>query len=487
MKMEGVVQLPSPSTLDTPVTPCVAAQATGDGGVCTDMSAALTTCPSVHSATPCPVESPPPPPPPATATGLSDLCVDVLLHIATFASAQDVYALLRTCRALWWLDEADKRALLRRALDAGLRVALASVARPTGAPGRGDLYRAGGSHAITAADIFPHGPDVDNEGRPQVLLAGSTTVRAVLSSDFRCDDVDIFTTWAAAPAVRRRLIENCELISVGNVDTRTYTYTYPEPFDHAASSGGCDSSSASQPRSRLAHVESFSPRPRTQAQVDLIYTDPHTMTPDAMYEAAVQTGERVRDLGATRGLRSAPDTLLGEAGVEEGDESLPIPYAESLAPYRTVHLIIAAPWVLDARVLLATSDLTISQTSFDGHIFRIADPARTLCGQTTRIGLRKTAVDQFIATVMVGPSSKHTARARARLPPTADALQRAMQSIKLSVWRGLGYPPPTTRASAVNWNVLMKLIARAQKYSQRGIELLDTPPKILQYDCVLQQ
>jgi hypothetical protein len=152
-----------------------------------------------------------------------------------------------------------------------------------------------------------------------------------------------------------------------------------------------------------------------------------------------------------------------------------------------VHLIIAAPWVIDARVLLATSDLTISQTSFDGHIFRIADPARTLCGQTTRIGLRKTAVDQFIATVMVGPSSKHKARARARLPPTADALQRAMQSIKSSVWRGLGYPPPTTRASAVNWNVLMKLIARAQKYSQRGIELLDTPPKILQYDCVLQR
>jgi hypothetical protein len=77
----------------------------------------------------------------------------------------------------------------------------------------------------TLQDLFPEEErekDFDASGRPQVLLSGSLAVQSALGIHpgdeawKRCD-VDIFCTWEAAPAVRRRLIERCKLICSGVV------------------------------------------------------------------------------------------------------------------------------------------------------------------------------------------------------------------------------------------------------------------------------
>jgi len=60
---------------------------------------------------------------------------------------------------------------------------------------------------LTFEDIFPPGVDsIDIKGRPQVLIAGSAMVQAVLGKRWNSSDIDVFCTWEAAPLVRERLI-----------------------------------------------------------------------------------------------------------------------------------------------------------------------------------------------------------------------------------------------------------------------------------------
>ena len=65
---------------------------------------------------------------------------------------------------------------------------------------------------LTFEDIFP--PDLDSidiEGRPQVLIAGSAIVQAVLGKRWSSSDIDVFCTWEAAPLVRERLIASGQI------------------------------------------------------------------------------------------------------------------------------------------------------------------------------------------------------------------------------------------------------------------------------------
>jgi hypothetical protein len=61
-------------------------------------------------------------------------------------------------------------------------------------------------HNLRLEDIFPPGSAKGSEGRPQVLIAGSAAVQAVLGKRWERSDIDVFCTWEAAPLVRNRLV-----------------------------------------------------------------------------------------------------------------------------------------------------------------------------------------------------------------------------------------------------------------------------------------
>jgi hypothetical protein len=147
---------------------------------------------------------------------LCDMDEDVLTLIASSLSPPDVFALVTSGKCAFWskrdppLAVTLVQAALRRHLDALLQ----------------DLtLRTKDCLPWTLQDLFPEEErekDFDASGRPQVLLSGSLAVQSALGIHpgdeawKRCD-VDIFCTWEAAPAVRRRLIERCKLICSGVV------------------------------------------------------------------------------------------------------------------------------------------------------------------------------------------------------------------------------------------------------------------------------
>jgi ferredoxin len=72
---------------------------------------------------------------------------------------------------------------------------------------------------LNLCDIFPSGQELDDMGRPQVIIAGSSVVQAALGVRWPGSDIDIFCTWSAAPLIRQRLIQHCKMICSGANDS----------------------------------------------------------------------------------------------------------------------------------------------------------------------------------------------------------------------------------------------------------------------------
>ena len=54
---------------------------------------------------------------------------------------------------------------------------------------------------------------------PQLVIAGSAIVQAMLGELWSQSDIDMFCTWAAAPQVREKLIDTCGMICAGHSES----------------------------------------------------------------------------------------------------------------------------------------------------------------------------------------------------------------------------------------------------------------------------
>jgi len=134
---------------------------------------------------------------PRETSPFTSLSEDILLNITQSLTAAAVSTLTFSSKNPFFNTE-DK--LARRLIHAAARKGLEEV-----------LF----GHGLTSMqDIFPPGSNDDEQGRPQVIIAGSTMVQAILGRRWK-SDIDVFCTWEAAPRVRQQLMA-AGLICIGN-------------------------------------------------------------------------------------------------------------------------------------------------------------------------------------------------------------------------------------------------------------------------------
>jgi hypothetical protein len=356
---------------------------------------------------------------------------------------------------------------------------------------------------LTTTRLFPLGMVEDSTGRcpgaPQVLIAGSVPVRAVLNEvhdpDWR-GDIDIFCTWDAAPAVRGRLVA-ANLICSGANDS--YVSCPEEDLITA-----------------VDHVEGYAPVPtagshhlKSWRSDSLSYSD-STVTPDEFRQRAVQYGREVVNRGWC-GHRLNPKSI-GLPGGSAGGE---FPFDFSLEHDTVIQLIVGKPSCTDARHLLDSFDLTICKTYFDGQSFGIPFPQETMQRQTVVTPARLALVDEYIkATVRVCACAATGADDDGRYYYSREDVFLAMPD---AVWTGVGVKPyekedtsmeslqaqvdraskeradpnfdwskavPRDRAT-MDWHArhdfIHTLIRRFHKYTIRGIEILNVPAGVLSF------
>ena len=136
---------------------------------------------------------------------LADLDVDALRAIASHLPAAQIFAFRHTCKGIaaalskWWEDTK----LLQPQMERNLADRLGAMCPPD------DNFE-----PFSLRALFPDGADVDDRGRPQLLLSGSLAIQAALDVEWKGSDVDLFCTWDFAPEARRRLMR-CGLICSG--------------------------------------------------------------------------------------------------------------------------------------------------------------------------------------------------------------------------------------------------------------------------------
>ena len=169
-------------------------------------------------------------------TTMVDLSDDMLLHIGWYISPRDIYALALTCKRMWAL-----KPLLGQMIQLAMRCQLDELVANIQPPHQHAPTRAlrtslefpslavaySEPHEITIQKLFPAGAELDSEGRPQIIIAGSIGVQAALGVQYKGSDIDIFCTWDAAPMIRERLIESCNMLCAGGMLVHG-AYTVPD-------------------------------------------------------------------------------------------------------------------------------------------------------------------------------------------------------------------------------------------------------------------
>ena len=187
-------------------------------------------------------------------------------------------------------------------------------------------------------DLFPDDAEVDEAGRPQVLLSGSIVVQAALGEQWKGSDVDIFCTWAAAPKVRERLIEQGKLVCSGACDD----YSFPPDAEDV---------------SQVDHVEGYAALPQPGHHALESWGTEDEKSPDEFLKQAVEYGqEQVDNQGCHPHFRFEEPKRVGLPGGSTGGR---FPYDFRLERETFVQLIVGKETSHDARDLLQSFDLRI--------------------------------------------------------------------------------------------------------------------------------
>ena len=217
---------------------------------------------------------------------LSDVC--------EFANGpREVRALIACSKALW----AHGKKLVAKKLKRGLDEVLAAVKnrltsqRQTlafpGEPAWLDFF-------LSLRSLFPEGPLLDEYGRPQVLIAGSSTTQAVLGVQWSLSDVDIFCT-AKASAQVRQWLKDCGLAWVGKA-------THSRPYND-------------QELAVISHVEHIYPLPAAVGRKDGNANAWHQAT-KADYQSYLENGKALieRPSDAPEWVKKYARTKIGLPG-----------------------------------------------------------------------------------------------------------------------------------------------------------------------------
>ena len=385
----------------------------------------------------------------------------VLLHVAGYSWACNVYCLCLTCSRFHepvpGTETPIATKMLREALTSGLSRVLLSCGLSLSAISFANLRSA--------------------EGVPGALVSGSTMVRAMLGLDWgrhdcpksrhpdgaadaddhdddgdddddedddddftgraRCSaplDVDIFTTAAAAPAVRT------QLVSHGHVFTG-FGITYD---DHGSGMLGHLAYSV------VHHVEGYTQRPRDGDEAsggggddddggDVDSDDDYDDDGPFVYQRACAHGEPalVDAFCRIKGSR-----LPSEDGEElepfgfrmSGEHAIrvlpgtPLPFDWNLRRKTSLDLVVSEAGIDDARRLLDSFDLLLCKASFDGAAFRIPDPHRSLAARSRLEPQRLALMEAFAEFAVAEEHSPRHNRPTAGFccPPISDCEWRAI-------------------------------------------------------------
>ena len=353
---------------------------------------------------------------------------------------------------------------------------------------------------------------VDGEGRPGALISGSTMVQCVLGTVWYgyedetspdslgpwADasaaeargiykiDVDVFTTVASAPAVRSQLCGSGLTLSTLDNDGGHY-WCHDNGNGMTGKSLEC----------RVHHTEGYALTPEDGYLFDDWDSE------DEGFSLAQATAWARGPGGPTKVAADRPSVFEGSYACEDEDWDAPeyriraaadtdaFSYDFRLDSEKLVDLVVARTDVADARDLLASFDLDICKTSWDGSVFRIPDPHRAFRGETRlepqRLELMRAFADKLLE--KDPPEGKDDGFPDNRYLPldTWDTIchvlgtpqeghpkwdsEMAARFDGLSL-RNLG---SGDREPWYHHNWFAKLFIRQEKYRERGVRLLGVP------------
>ena len=405
--------------------------------------------------------------PTATLDGMPD---GVLSLIAGHLSGQGVYSLLTSTKRLAARPAEFKRRMLQTALRTRLDEVIAGCN-----PLTGELADARHARHFTLADLFPDGPVLDAEARPQLVVAGSSVVRAIVpeTNAWSPGGVDIFCTQQALPRAQRLLFE-AGMICAGNVlFAPGHHHNINTPLHNLTRGGGFDLKPSEV--YDVVEVVRYCPLPRTPEAADAIGIG--KATEDDLPWDAVEYRSKVEE----DGTKWVKDMELYEYRDDIHQRGVPlhtdgpILVDERLYGVAKVNLIVADRGCTDVREIFGSFDLNVCRSYFDGAKFVIPDPGRTLRGQTLRTEARKELVDEFLKGIPAAVAKLDLAGSEYRF---FDAIhQVSSATMKRTAMSGVGWDRQVV--------FVMLLIARAQKYSVRGVEIVDAHPALLRFKDVV--
>ncbi len=404
-----------------------------------------------------------------------------LRTLAGFLRPPQTYELCLTAKAFHVKENGVPRAT--RALRVSLERSLARVLKARGVPAEAVDFKA----------------LVDAEGRPGALISGSTMVQCVLGTVWYGDedraapraleywgdepdaykiDVDVFATVASAPAVRSKLCGSGLTLSTLDNDGG----------DYWAKDNGNGMTGKSL-ECRVHHTEGYALTPEDGYLFDEWDSE------DEAFSLAQATAW-ARGPGPcepTRVAANRPSVFEGRYACDDQDWDAPeyriraaadtdaFSYDFRLESEKLVDLVVAKSDVADARDLLASFDLDICKTSWDGRVFRIEDPHRAFRSETLldprRLELMRAFADKLlekdpkendtylpldtwdtIRQVLGTPQEGHP-KWDLEMAARIDGL--SLQTIDREPW--------------YHHNWFAKLFIRQAKYRERGVRLLDVP------------
>ena len=423
-----------------------------------------------------------------------------LRTLAGYLTPPQTYELCQTAKAFHVKENGVPRAT--RALRVSLERSLARVLNARG----------------VSVAAFDFNALVDTEGRPGALIAGSTMVQCVLGtvwygaedratprvlsecfwrrepdseywrreSDTYKIDVDVFTTVASAPAVRSKLCGSGLTLSTLDNDGGHY-WCHDNGNGMTGKSLEC----------RVHHTEGYALTPEDGYLFDDWDSE------DEGFSLAQATAWARGAGGPTKVAADRPSVFEGRYACEDEDWDAPeyriraaadtdaFSYDFRLDNEKLVDLVVARTDVADARDLLASFDLDICKTSWDGSVFRIPDPHRAFRGETRlephRLELMRAFADKLLE--KDPPRSNDEGLPENRYLPldTWDTIchvlgtpqeghpkwdsEMAARIDGLSL-RNLDYGD---REPWYHHNWFAKLFIRQEKYRERGVRLLGVP------------
>jgi hypothetical protein len=274
--------------------------------------------------------------------------------------------------------------------------------------------------------------------------------------------------------------------------------------------------------SAVDHVEGYAPEPTDEYSL-YCYDTHRDLTPSEYREKVVTNGEYQRreltgeNFASSKGYRRLikVTSKVGRPIMSsQVNEPGPLPYDYRLDQQSSfIQLIVGNQASTDARDLLSSFDLNICKAHFDGTYFRIPSPHKTFESQTSCIGARKAVVEAWLQTEFnVGEAAAQTGDGtynigdvirgmppavwkRIGMDPYDQAIydKELLQSerwCKTNMWDGLAHrdltllntkPPPETMRWETYYACVQRLIERLQKYSRRGVQILDAPVDAIDY------